>query len=51
VAQEPELNPDDTVFDAVASGLSELKALLSEYHQVTQQLTQPMPIMKPHWRA
>ncbi|KJV26238.1 ABC transporter ATP-binding protein [Aquitalea magnusonii] len=41
VAQEPELNPDDTVFDAVASGLGELKALLSEYHQVTQQLTQP----------
>ena len=41
VAQEPELNPDDTVFDAVASGLGELKALLGEYHQLTQQLTQP----------
>jgi ATP-binding cassette subfamily F protein uup len=26
VAQEPELNPDDTVFDAVAAGLGELKA-------------------------
>jgi ATP-binding cassette subfamily F protein uup len=41
VAQEPELNPDDTVFDAVAAGLGELKALLREYHHVTQQLTQP----------
>lgn len=40
VAQEPELNPDDTVFDAVAAGLGELKAVLSEYHHVTQQLTQ-----------
>lgn len=40
VPQEPEFNPEHTVFEAVAEGLGDLKALLTEYHQLTQQLTQ-----------
>ncbi|MCP1293240.1 MULTISPECIES: ATP-binding cassette domain-containing protein [Chromobacterium] len=40
VPQEPELAPEHTVFEAVAEGLGELKSLLTEYHQVTHQLTQ-----------
>ncbi|MEO4030427.1 ATP-binding cassette domain-containing protein [Chromobacterium vaccinii] len=40
VPQEPEFNPEHTVFETVAEGLGELKALLTEYHHVTQQLTQ-----------
>ncbi|MBA4708601.1 ATP-binding cassette domain-containing protein [Aquitalea aquatica] len=39
VAQEPEFNPEQTVFEAVAEGLGDLQALLSEYHHITQQLT------------
>ena len=40
VPQEPELDPEHSVFEAVAEGLGELKSLLTEYHQVTHQLTQ-----------
>ncbi|OQS38201.1 ATP-binding cassette domain-containing protein [Chromobacterium haemolyticum] len=40
VPQEPELAPEHTVFEAVAEGLGDLKSLLTEYHQVTHQLTQ-----------
>ncbi|WP_293761933.1 ATP-binding cassette domain-containing protein [uncultured Aquitalea sp.] len=40
VPQEPEFAEGQTVFDAVAEGLGELKALLSDYHRLTHQLTQ-----------
>ena len=33
VAQEPELDPTDTIFQAVAKGLGGVQALLTEYHQ------------------
>nr|MBP6563718.1 ATP-binding cassette domain-containing protein [Neisseriaceae bacterium] len=35
VAQEPVLNPEHTVFEAVAEGLGELTQLLTQYHQVS----------------
>jgi ATP-binding cassette subfamily F protein uup len=38
VEQEPQFAPEMSVFDAVASGLAELQALLSEYEQLTAQL-------------
>ncbi len=41
VSQEPVLNPDDTVFDAVAQGLGDLHTLLSDYHHVSHQLSEP----------
>lgn len=41
VPQEPELNSDHTIFEAVAQGLGTLQKLLLEYHQVTQDLAQP----------
>jgi ATP-binding cassette subfamily F protein uup len=37
VEQEPKFSPDMTVFDAVASGLGEMPALLTEYGQLTEQ--------------
>nr|WP_199066353.1 ATP-binding cassette domain-containing protein [Chromobacterium sp. ASV5] len=40
VPQEPEFNPEHTVFEAVAEGLGDLKALLTDYHRITHQLTQ-----------
>lgn len=40
VPQEPEFNPEHTIFEAVAEGLGELKTLLTEYHHITQALTQ-----------
>lgn len=36
VAQEPQLNPDDTVFDAVAKGLGDLQEILAQYHQTIE---------------
>lgn len=39
VAQEPALDPQHTVFDAVAEGLGEIRTLLHDYHQLTQLLT------------
>uniref|UniRef100_E1TC48 ATP-binding protein Uup n=1 Tax=Burkholderia sp. (strain CCGE1003) TaxID=640512 RepID=E1TC48_BURSG len=38
VPQEPEFDPDDTVFDAVAAGLTHARALLDEYDAVANQL-------------
>ena len=38
VAQEPELDADASVFDAVAGGLHAQQALLHEYHEMSQQL-------------
>jgi ABC transport system ATP-binding/permease protein len=37
VEQEPKFPPEMTVFDAVASGLGEMPALLTEYGQLTEQ--------------
>jgi ABC transport system ATP-binding/permease protein len=37
VEQEPKFSPEMTVFDAVASGLGEMPALLTEYGQLTEQ--------------
>jgi ATP-binding cassette subfamily F protein uup len=41
VSQEPVLDPDDTVFDAVAKGLGKLQKLLHDYHHVSHQLSEP----------
>ncbi|BEV71268.1 MULTISPECIES: ATP-binding cassette domain-containing protein [unclassified Paludibacterium] len=41
VPQEPALNPQHTVFEAVAEGLGELQQLLTEYHRLTSGLEQP----------
>jgi ATP-binding cassette subfamily F protein uup len=41
VSQEPVLDADDTVFDAVAKGLGNLKKLLHDYHHVSHQLSEP----------
>jgi ATP-binding cassette subfamily F protein uup len=38
VPQEPEFDKDDTVFDAVAAGLTHARALLDEYDVVANQL-------------
>ena len=40
VSQEPVLAADDSVFDAVASGLGELQKLLHDYHHVSHQLSE-----------
>jgi ATP-binding cassette subfamily F protein uup len=41
VSQEPVLDADDTVFDAVAKGLGKLQKLLHDYHLVSHQLSEP----------
>ena len=41
VPQEPALDPDQTVFEAVAEGLGELKDLLTAYHRTAHALTLP----------
>ena len=41
VSQEPVLEPDDSVFDAVARGLGPLQKLLHDYHHVSHQLGEP----------
>lgn len=41
VPQEPALDPEHTVFEAVAEGLGALRALLTDYHRLTQRLEQP----------
>jgi ATP-binding cassette subfamily F protein uup len=41
VSQEPVLDADDSVFDAVAKGLSKLQKLLHDYHHVSHQLAEP----------
>jgi ABC transport system ATP-binding/permease protein len=40
VSQEPELNSDATVFDAVAEGLGALRQLIADYHKLSHQLTE-----------
>jgi ABC transport system ATP-binding/permease protein len=40
VEQEPEFDPDMSVFDAVASGMGDLQALLKEYDALTGQFGQ-----------
>jgi len=41
VSQEPVLDAEDTVFDAVAKGLGKLQKLLHDYHHVSHQLSEP----------
>ncbi len=41
VPQEPELNPEHTVFEAVAEGLGSLQQILIDYHQVTHDIGLP----------
>jgi ATP-binding cassette subfamily F protein uup len=41
VSQEPVLDADDTVFDAVAKGMGALQQLLHDYHRVSHQLSEP----------
>ncbi|MDD2721010.1 MAG: ATP-binding cassette domain-containing protein [Gallionella sp.] len=41
VSQEPVLEADDSVFDAVAKGLGPLQQLLHDYHLVSHQLSEP----------
>ena len=38
VPQEPSLNPDHTIFEAVAEGLGDVRQLLLDYHAATQAL-------------
>lgn len=40
VAQEPQLNPEHTVFAAVAEGLGTLQHVLLQYHALSQQLAE-----------
>ena len=39
VPQEPPFDPEASVFDAVVSGMGETSALLAEYHEVSQRLS------------
>ena len=41
VSQEPVLNPESTVFDAVAEGLGELHQIITDYHHLSHQLAEP----------
>ncbi|MES1982247.1 MAG: ATP-binding cassette domain-containing protein [Pseudomonadota bacterium] len=41
VSQEPQLDENASVFDAVAEGLGELRQLLHDYHHVSHQLAEP----------
>ncbi|RKQ57163.1 ATP-binding cassette subfamily F protein uup [Vogesella indigofera] len=41
VPQEPLFSEGHTVFEAVAEGLGELQQLLTDYHHITQQLSDP----------
>ncbi len=41
VSQEPQLDAEATVFDAVAEGLGELRQLLHDYHHLSHQLAEP----------
>lgn len=40
VPQESFFNPDESVFDVVAAGLGDLRHLLRQYHQISEQLSQ-----------
>ncbi|MEO8332138.1 MAG: ATP-binding cassette domain-containing protein [Gallionella sp.] len=41
VSQEPVLDADDTVFDAVAKGVGAMQKLLHDYHHVSHQISEP----------
>lgn len=41
VSQEPPLDADSTVFDAVAAGLGELQQIIKDYHHLSHQLAEP----------
>ncbi|MGH8677397.1 MAG: ATP-binding cassette domain-containing protein [Burkholderiales bacterium] len=41
VEQEPELDPQANVFDAVVAGMGETSTLLGEYHSVSHRLAEP----------
>jgi ABC transport system ATP-binding/permease protein len=41
VPQEPELNPDHTIYEAVAEGLGALQKTLVAYHDVTHKMSEP----------
>ncbi len=41
VPQEPELNPNHTIYQAVAEGLGDLQKLLVAYHDVTHKMSEP----------
>lgn len=41
VSQEPVLDPEATVFNAVAEGLGDLRQIISEYHRLSHALAEP----------
>ena len=41
VPQEPELNPNHTIYEAVAEGLGDVQKLLIAYHDVTHKMSEP----------
>jgi ATP-binding cassette subfamily F protein uup len=41
VPQEPALNPEHTIYEAVAEGLGQMQQLLLDYHAVTQSMSVP----------
>src|SRR5512135_2261481 len=41
VSQEPPLDAEATVFDAVAAGLGELQQIIKDYHHLSHQLAEP----------
>lgn len=41
VSQEPPLDADATVFDAVAAGLGELQQIIKDYHHLSHRLAEP----------
>lgn len=41
VSQEPPLDANSTVFDAVAAGLGELQQIIKDYHHLSHQLAEP----------
>ena len=41
VSQEPVLDADDSVFDAVAKGVGAMQKLLHDYHHVSHQISEP----------
>ncbi|MDE0926737.1 MAG: ATP-binding cassette domain-containing protein [Methylophilaceae bacterium] len=41
VPQEPELNPDHTIYEAVAEGLGAVQKTLVAYHDVTHKMSEP----------
>ena len=47
VEQEPQFDPNLSVFDAVASGLGEMPALLQEYEAITAELSSPEILSSP----